>query len=180
MAEHLSTGHERHASPLEIERKFLVDMTLLSAALQLPLEDYPHHEMRQGYVAITEVGAEIRVRHVGDEYTLTAKSGGTLLRQETEITISKAVFDELWAQTDEPDARRIQKVRFFIPHNECVIELDIYGGGLAGLVTAEVAFADIAAARQFTPPSWMGAEVTEDTRYKNQSLAIKGVPNDGC
>ncbi len=177
MTERIPTRHEQEVPSLEIERKFLVDVDLLDEGLSRPLESFSCSEIRQGYIAIGRTGAEMRVRHEGGDYTLTAKSGGTLLRQETTIAISRVVFDELWAHTDE---LRIQKVRFLIPHVEHTIELDVYEGDLEGLVTAEVEFPDIASARRFDPPQWMGVEVTEDVRYKNQSLALKGIPNDGC
>jgi CYTH domain-containing protein len=31
-------------------------------------------------------------------------------------------------------------------------------------------------AGEFEPPDWLGEEVTEDSRYKNQTLAQKGAP----
>lgn len=180
MTERTMARSEYETAPLEIERKFLVDASSLDGGLVRPLDQYPHKEIRQGYLVVTKTGAELRVRHVGDDYILTAKSGGTLLREEVTIPISRATFDELWARTDEPDAWRIQKVRFLVPYGDCTIELDVYEGDLEGLVVAEVEFPDIASARRFHPPHWMSVEVTEDTRYKNQSLATRGVPNDGC
>ena len=42
---------------------------------------------------------------------------------------------------------------------------------LAGLLTAEIEFPSEAAARDFSPPPWLGEEVTGDTTYANQNLA---------
>lgn len=41
---------------------------------------------------------------------------------------------------------------------------------------AEVEFGTEAAALAFEPPAWMGAELTGDERYANQSLASRGLP----
>jgi CYTH domain-containing protein len=50
-------------------------------------------------------------------------------------------------------------------------ELDVYGGALEGLLTAEIEFPSEAAARAFAPPPWLGEEVTGDATYANQNLA---------
>ena len=52
------------------------------------------------------------------------------------------------------------------------IELDIYDGPLAGLMVAEVAFADEQRAGAFVAPDWFGGDVTDDVRYKNQTLVL--------
>jgi adenylate cyclase len=56
------------------------------------------------------------------------------------------------------------------------IELDVYRGDLAGLVTAEIEFESLQASRAFEAPAWLAEEVTDDPRYKNQSLAVHGLP----
>jgi adenylate cyclase len=57
------------------------------------------------------------------------------------------------------------------------IELNVFRGNLQGLVLAEVEFGSTAKSAEFKPPDWLGEEVTEDIRYKNQSLAQKGAPD---
>ena len=47
-----------------------------------------------------------------------------------------------------------------------------YQGRLAPLAIAEVEFADADAAASFLPPALFGAEVTDDVRYRNRSLAM--------
>ena len=48
---------EKQSQPQEIERKFLVK------SLPENLEQYPHKDIVQGYLAITEDGMEVRLRH---------------------------------------------------------------------------------------------------------------------
>ncbi|HYB26416.1 MAG TPA: CYTH domain-containing protein [Solirubrobacteraceae bacterium] len=154
-------------SGVEIERKFLVE--------QPPpdLDACPHGEIEQGYVAL-DGEVEVRVRRYGDQAFLTIKSGGDRVRLEEEFEIDPRRFRALWSLTE---GRRIQKTRYLIPAMGGLrIELDVYQGALAGLLTAEIEFDSSAAAAAFTPPEWLGADVTDDPRYKNKRLATEGLP----
>jgi adenylate cyclase len=154
---------------VEIERKFLID--------QVPpdLDARPSSRIDQGYIAITEDGVEVRIRSYGSRSFLTIKSGGGEVRLEEEIEIDERRFRSLWPLTD---GRRICKRRYRIPaENGATIELDVYDGALTGLVTAEVEFDSEDAAAGFTPPPWIGQEITEELAYKNQRLALDGLPD---
>jgi len=90
-----------------------------------------------------------------------------------EIELSHDQFNRLWPGTE---GRRIEKIRYKIDHAGQKIELNVFRGNLQGLVLAEVEFGSTAKSAEFKPPDWLGEEVTEDIRYKNQSLAQKGAP----
>jgi adenylate cyclase len=152
----------------EIERKFLVE--------ELPpdLEDEePPEEIRQAYLALPPDGVEVRVRQRADRYYLTVKSAGGLVREETEIELSRDQFARLW---ELPGLPIVEKTRRQVPRDQHVMEIDVFAGRLEGLVLAEVEFESVAASEAFVPPSWLGQEVTEDSRYKNRSLALNGPP----
>lgn len=165
------TNHEIGNQPQEIERKFLVDIKLLEGNP----DDYEHATIRQGYLAIAEDGSEARVRDKAGKYSLTVKTGGDLVRGEWETELTEGQFETLWLATD---GKRVEKTRFKIPYGEHVIELDIYEGGLEGLVSAEIEFEDAYAAEQFEPPVWLCKDVTQESGFKNQNLARNGVPNE--
>jgi adenylate cyclase len=153
---------------MEIERKFLVD------APPADLERHPASAIEQGYLAIEPGGIEVRVRRRDGTAVLTAKAGTGRTRAEEEVAIDAGAFARLWPLTE---GRRVEKVRHLIPAQDgLTIELDVYGGDLAGLVVAEVEFPDEAAADAFVAPAWMGADVTDDERYKNHRLAVDGRP----
>ncbi len=57
-----------------------------------------------------------------------------------------------------------------------MIELDVYEGALAGLVTAEVESTSREQVEAFEPEPWMRLDVTGDRRYGNASLAQFGIP----
>jgi adenylate cyclase len=70
-----------------------------------------------------------------------------------------------------------EKIRYQIDDAGQKIELNVFRGNLEGLVLAEVEFSSREKSEEFKPPDWLGEEVTDDIRYKNQSLAQKGAPN---
>jgi adenylate cyclase len=95
---------------------------------------------------------------------------------EEEIEIDADRFARLWPLTED---RRLEKTRYLIPGlGELTIELDVYSGGLTGLVVAEVEFGSEDAADAFRPPEWFGSEVTDYERFKNRTLACDGAPAD--
>jgi adenylate cyclase len=153
---------------VEIERKFLVD------PLPRNLEAHPSSQIDQGYIAITDEGVEVRIRRYGEHSFLTVKSGGMTVRVEEEFEIDEQRFRALWPLTE---GRRISKRRYLIPSDRGgTIELDVYDGALSGLATAEMEFDSEAAAAAFTPPGWLGRDVTEEPAYKNKRLALDGLP----
>jgi CYTH domain-containing protein len=163
-------------SVVERERKFLVEVVPDDLARSAVVA------LRQGYLAAAEHRSDsttfdqaaVRVRDAGPEgCTLTVKAGGGAERTELEWPIERREFEAAWPHTE---GRRIEKVRHRIPFGEHVIELDVFGGDLDGLVIAEVEFDTAAAMDAFEPPPWFGRDVTDDGAYANASLALHGLP----
>jgi len=116
----------------------------------------------------------VRVRRRDARAWLTVKSGEGRVRVEEEIEIEPERFERLWPLTE---GRRLEKTRYEISAVDgLVIELDVYRGDLDGLLTAEVEFPSEEAAEAYDVPDWLGPDVTEDPRYKNQRLARDGAP----
>lgn len=146
----------------EIERKFLV------RKLPDKLEDFPHAQIEQGYLALEGDGVQVRMRKAGENLSLTYKRNQEDAREEREITLTPEQFAILWPATAE---RRLSKTRYDVPLGHLVIEIDVYHGRHEGLIVAEVEFADKAEAHSFQPPLWLGDDVSRDPRYSNQLLA---------
>ena len=154
---------------MEIERKFLVETP------PADLGEHPSSALEQGYVAIHADGTEVRIRRRDGASVLTIKSGGGLVRVEEELAIGDDAFERLWPLTE---GRRIEKVRHLIPAEPpgLVIELDVYGGDLAGLVVAEIEFGSEADAGGLRAAGMARAGRHGDARFKNQRLAVDGRP----
>lgn len=155
---------------MEIERKFLVR--------ELPpgLDRSQSTRIEQGYLAIADDGTEVRIRRRDGTAMLTVKGGRGRTRSEEELEIDAERFARLWPLTE---GRRLEKTRHLIPAGAgLTIELDVYWGGLKGLIIAEVEFGSEDAADGFEPPEWFGPEVTDDARFKNQTLACAGAPRE--
>ena len=114
-------------------------------------------------------GRQVRLRKRGHTASLTFKVRRDSHREEREIKLTPKQFAALWPGTT---GRRLRKVRYEIPWDKVVIELDIYRGRHAGLVVAEVEFPDRASCRRFKAPWWFGREVTGEKRYSNVRLAL--------
>lgn len=92
---------------------------------------------------------------------MTKKSGGGLQREEEENEIDRDSFYNMWRATV---GKRVEKTRYEIPFEGQTIELDLFTGSLAGLMTAEVEFASIEASQSFTPPEFLGNDITNDIK----------------
>jgi CYTH domain-containing protein len=156
---------------VEIERKFRLHREPES------LGDCRSTRIEQGYLAIEgRGGAEVRLRRRDGETLMTVKRGSGLTRTEEEIDLEPEQFEALWPLTE---GRRVAKMRYLVSTETGEIEVDVFEGELAGMVTAEMEFDSEAASDAFEPADWLGAEVTGDDRYANETLATHGLPEEG-
>ncbi|MGE7391100.1 CYTH domain-containing protein [Streptomyces sp. NPDC004126] len=153
---------------LEIERKFLVE-----AGAEPPPAGTEPRRIAQGYVSISPDGTEVRLRDAAGRWFLTLKRGSGMVRTEVERELTEAEFTGLWPATA---AARLEKDRYSFEAGGTLFHLDVYHGALSGLRTVEVEFDSEEAARAFDCPAWFGPEVTSLAAYKNQSLAVDGMP----
>lgn len=147
---------------MEIERKFLI------GTLPGNIECYPHKEFEQAYLCTEPV---VRVRREGEEYVLTYKSKGLMVRKEENLPLTKEAYEHL---REKADGTVIRKTRYFIPErDQLTIELDVFHGKHEGLILAEVEFPTVNIAQDYQPPEWFGEEVTFSDAYHNSNLSKK-------
>lgn len=151
---------------MEIERKYLID----AARLPFSPEDYPCKLIEQGYLCTAPV---VRVRRSNDNYTLTYKGEGLMVREEHNLPLTAGSYRHLIAKAD---GHVISKKRYLIPLGNYTIELDIFQGNFAPLILAEVEFPTEKEADDFTPPEWFGEDVTCSAAYHNSTLSRAGLP----
>ena len=114
---------------MEIERKFLVK--------ELPenLESYKQLHISQGYLNTNPV---VRIRRSNDEYYLTYKGKGMMVREEYNLPLNEEAFLHMLPKID---GILIDKIRYLIPlDDKLTAELDIFRGTLAPLRLVEVEF----------------------------------------
>lgn len=143
----------------EIERKYLVRV------LPERLDSYPFHDIEQGYLCTEPV---VRIRRQDDEYYLTYKSKGLMVREEYNLPLTKEAYFHLRGKID---GLLIIKRRYLIPFGTFTIELDHFSSPKEGLLLAEVEFATKEEALSFHAPDWFGEDVTNSPRYHNSSLS---------
>src|SRR5215472_1059058 len=126
----------------EIERKWLIDNTPdLSGTARV--------HIRQGYIAVSDKGPEVRLRRKDGKFFQTVKTGEGMQRDEIEIELSEKQFRKLWPATR---GRRLDKIRHTLKWHGQTIEIDIYRQKLSGLKVAEAEFKTRKEAQSFSPP----------------------------
>ncbi|MXN52268.1 CYTH domain-containing protein [Shinella sp. AETb1-6] len=150
----------------EIERKFLVSSQRWRAFADEGIA------IRQAYI-VAQDDRSLRVRIFDDgRARITLKIGHAILvRDEYEYDVDR---DEAEDMLRHAIGKVIEKVRYRVPHKGHVWEIDVYQGVHRGLVIAEVELSS----RLDEPelPDWVGREVTGESRYSNQSMAL-GISN---
>ncbi len=145
----------------EIERRFLVlgDGWRRSTVARTAI--------RQAYLNFDGTSS-VRVRIEDAERAILAvKARGPALRRfEIEHALPLADAEILLGH------RRgsiVEKTRHIVLHGGATWEIDVFAGGNAGLVIAEIELRD--ESQGFVRPGWLGAEITREARYGNSALA---------
>lgn len=146
---------------IEIERKFLV----LSEAFKS--EAFNATRIVQGFLN-SDKERIVRVRIRDNDGFLTVKgkpSEDGLSRFEWEKQISKSDAEALLKLCEEGV---IDKLRYEIKSGTHVFEVDEFFGDNQGLIVAEVELNEVS--EFFEKPSWLGKEVTGQSKYYNSQL----------
>lgn len=144
---------------VEIERKFLLADDGWKNRVK-------GDTIRQGYLS-ADHDRVVRIRIMNEKAFVTIKSSTDgLFRNEWEYPIPLADAEEMLERLCVRPL--IEKVRYRIPHEGMIWEVDEFFGENAGLVIAEIELETVD--QTFSLPDWVGREVTEDPRYYNTNL----------
>ena len=149
---------------MEIERKYLVS--------HIPdnIDSYPCRIIEQGYLNTDPV---VRVRRDNNNFYLTYKGKGLMVREEYNLPLNRESYEHLIAKAD---GNIITKKRYEIPDgNGYTIELDIFDGVFSGTVLAEVEFASVEDADNYILPDWFSEDVTNNKDYHNSNMSKKRI-----
>ncbi len=161
------------ASPLEIERKYLIEHPNLAWLVSRP--DVQISEITQTYLTSPD-GEERRVRkrREGDRVTFyhTVKRKVTAVtREERETVITEAQYNAYLSEAD-PDKPTLQKTRYCLPYGELCIEIDVYPfWDHQAIVEVELDSEETPVC--FPPEIKVIREVTGEKGFKNSELAKK-------
>ena len=147
---------------IEIERKFLVAgdfKPFVSAGFRIT----------QGYLC-SAPDRTVRIRVKGDRGFITIKgksgdNGFSRFEWEKEIT-----FDDATQLLALCGSGVIDKIRYEVPFEGKVFEVDVFKGKNEGLCVAEIEL--VSPDESFEKPIWIGEEVTSDRRYSNAYLSL--------
>jgi adenylate cyclase len=151
-----------HLTPAKVERKFLV------GELPKVLNLNQGCQISQGYLAVENGGAEVRILRTENKGTLCVKTGSGQNQAETEVPLTAEQLTALWPLTE---GRRMSKVSFTVDIGETPVSLDLYEGQLSWLRIAEAEFNSHQSADNFSPPPWFHREVTDIHAYRQSNLA---------
>lgn len=146
----------------EIERKYLVlDHSFVDQATRV-------YRIEQGYISLSPT---VRVRIRDEEGFLTIKGesdASGLVRSEWEYSIPIEEAEGLMHLCGE---RLVRKLRYLVPYEGELWEVDVFQGRHTGLVVAEIELPS--SKHSYALPSWVGREVTSDKRYYNAALSLR-------
>lgn len=167
LAERSPEGVEQRGMGIEIERKFLV----VGEGWRNAVVREQH--LVDGLVAMSGK-RKVRVRVCGDQATLTIKTREAPgVNGEFEYAIPLADAQELLA--NHCDGNVISKMRFFVPYEGFILQVDAYEGIMADVILAEVELPRLDCAVSL--PSWIGQEVTGDPAYRKINLFWARAPH---
>lgn len=147
---------------VEIERKFLV------VSDQFQKEAIKQTYLIQAFLS-SHPNRIVRIRLEGNKGSLAVKGrtsddGTTRFEWETEITAEEA---KALLELCEPGM--IEKTRHEVTFKGHVFEVDVFHGENEGLILAELELPS--KETPFERPSWLGKEVTGETKYYNSQLS---------
>ena len=147
---------------VEIERKFLVRTMDFKETASVKMH------ILQGFLN-THPERTVRVRIYGEEAYITVKgkgnaSGTTRFEWEHRISVEEA---KVLFPICEPGV--LEKIRYEVTVGKHTFEVDEFLGNNKGLYVAEVELSHEDEA--FEKPTWLGREITGETKYYNSQLS---------
>ncbi len=138
------------------------ELTYLVKILPVDIKVASHQDIIDIYIPASVEHPTFRIRKNGNKREITKKEpihGQDSSHQlETTIPLSEDEFQEL----NNLAGKRIYKTRYFYNENGVNYEIDVFRGGLEGLVLVDVEFNSLAEKGNFVPPSWCLVEVTQE------------------
>lgn len=141
---------------IELERTYLVKY------LPEGIEKCESREMLDIYLPASARHPQLRVRKAGEKMVITKKQpvdeNDKSRQLEQTIPLNEGEFEELSAIS----GKRVQKTRYKYDYQGRTAEIDVFKGGLKGLVLADFEFDSVDEMSKLEHPDFCLAEVTEE------------------
>lgn len=151
----------------EIERKFLLGDNSWRAQVK------QSRSIKQGYLCNTDK-ASLRVR-ISDQQGFFSSKSMTVDIRRHEFEYEIPLHDAEFMLMNMCQGSSIIKTRHLVDINQHTWEIDEFHGDNTGLIVAEVEL--LHENDNFTRPSWLGEEVSSQSRYFNMALVEKPYKN---
>ncbi len=152
---------------LEFEKTFLLK------TIPFDLEKYPHKELVDHYIPVESEHPKLRLRKRGNLFEITKKTlvqeGDCCVQKEQTIDLNKQEYDAL-AQLPN---KYIRKLRYYVPYEWLVLEIDLFQDNLDGLILMDVEFPDLQTMESFSIPTFCLAEVSQNPAFAGGMLCGK-------
>lgn len=139
-----------------------IELTYLPKILPAGIEGVPHEEILDIYIPAAAEHPTLRIRKAGEKCEITKKEPirekDSSHQLETSIPLSKEEFEEL----SRLRGKRTRKTRYYYHENGVRYEIDVFRDELAGLVLVDIEFNSLEEKKNFIPPAWCLAEVTQE------------------
>lgn len=142
-----------------------LEKTYLAKYLPEDLAKYEATEINDTYIPYDprkNPHPKMRIRRKGDRYEITKKTqmdvSDASAQEEQTMTLSA----EEYAALAPVEGRKIHKIRYEYPCGDLVAEIDIFQGGLSGLVVVDVEFDSLEEKELFSMPEFCLVEVTQE------------------
>lgn len=169
---------DKISDPLEIEHKYLIEkpLNIGKNLIEIGIKLLTKYEITQDYLVDKVDVTERRVRKRRNifngkiQYFYTEKTFvSQLIRIENEMTIQEQEYEDLLRQKD-PELNTVRKIRCVFDYDGQTFELDVYSfSDKYAILEIEVKNPKV----KVRIPKGLKVikEVTDDSRYKNKSLA---------
>jgi len=139
---------------IELEKTYL--------AKELPdLSNAKHKDMLDVYIPKDSVHPTLRLRKNGNEYEMTKKEpidNDPSKQLEQTIPLTKSEFEEL----SQLAGKRVHKKRYLFEHKGRIAEIDVFLGGLEGLVLIDFEFEKEEEKDSFKMPDFCLVDITQE------------------
>ena len=139
-----------------------LELTYLAKELPSDLTTFPSKVLLDIYLPSTAKHPILRVRKRGDEFEITKKQPVSEEDFSRQIEETIPLAAEEYTELSTLRGKRIEKIRFAYQQDGTEFEIDVFRGGLEGLVLIDVEFTTVEAKDSFTLPTFCLADVTQE------------------